>query len=126
MSFVYIPFSPNPQSLIYVTLSLFTTSLQSRKGRALVSLFQDNSLLMCNVLQFIKHFHIHDFIWVLTLTVPWGICKSVRRHFLPFTYGKTRVQKGGVFVCVLHLRNERAGFARPVSNFALQGPGKIR
>lgn len=72
-----------------------------------MSLSKDNNILpMCNILQFIKHFHIYYFILVLMLTVPCDICKSVRCYFFQFTYGKTRIQKGDVSACVLHLRSE--------------------
>lgn len=92
-----------------------------------MSLFQYNVLLICNVLQFIKHFHIHDFVWVLTLTVPWDICQSVSQSGVIFCHlYMGRLGFGKVKYLPVFLQNERVSLARPVNNFVLQGYGKIR
>lgn len=114
-----------PEGLIY--FSFFTTSLQGRKGRVLASAYKNNNILPTyNMQQFIKHFHIYYLFWVLTLIVPCDRYKSVRCLFPLFTYGKTRIQKGDVSACVLHLRSGGPSFVRPVANFAQQRHRKIR
>jgi len=45
-------------------------------------------------------------ILVFTFTVPCNIHKNNQCHCLQFIYGKSRIQKGEVSACVLHLRSE--------------------